>query len=820
MSLTGDPASSMPRRRTAWAPLAAGGSCMAGFLILAVLWFSRGTWAAASAARLPGLFDYPSAYLGDSVLLPVAAALLAAGARSLPAVPRERVIAAVAASAGASALAGLQGLWLLDDHPARNWTLPAPHRFNIAGIWHAAYSVLVAALLAGAAALLARRMSSSLRAGGERREVARKLLSGAGSTGVLSCLFCYSVLAAHDSTASTFGSRSTLVGLGLGFVAFLALTVLVLRHSFGDLWPSALLGILAATAVIAIFEVSWHADRTRILGSAQAVLAAVGVALITLVPRQQDSHGDRADAYRAYREYRPTIGNTALAGAILAALLPALWSLAAAETASSHWFSAAAWIAGYGAAIGVVTTAIVRRDRLAWLAQAADALVVFALFGVIALAAITVPRLHQASDSAPLISFVVAIVISRFLFPVFKIRMMAEIRDERSTARDANGGFGLEGAAKLSATATVGMLITAGLTGAIALIAFTLAAAIDRKYVADSGALHGVWLLLAVGLALVVGTGALAWVKNKAGAPTLAMAAPLTVLAWPTALVMAGAHGVPPETWVALAGGVLLALWSANTMLNNAGLLRGSPIDALHWTTVGAVTISAFISGSFALSAALASGPSHIYTWFAGISTAAAVLGVNGGLSVAAGSLIARTPSGKTRHGLLHNLIQDATLFALLYLIALIIPVVTLLHLPPTLGYWGRIVATFAIVGPFLTYFLGPYQWQLTTNLEHLGREITSRAEDPDETTATIDAETELLPRNKALLQAAAGNMDGPEQQRFLRVLSAHIRNQNLLANSVVVLSLVGLLVLLGGTPRAAFAYLRREMGLDPGPQP
>ena len=63
--------------------------------------------------------------------------------------------------------------------------------------------------------------------------------------------------------------------------------------------------------------------------------------------------------------------------------------------------------------------------------------------------------------------------------------------------------------------------------------------------------------------------------------------------------------------------------------------------------------------------------------------------------------------------------------------------------------------------------------------------------------------------------QSAAGKMEGPEQQRFLRILSAHIRNQNLLANAVVILSLIGLLVLVGGKTGAAFAYLRRGTRLD-----
>jgi hypothetical protein len=47
------------------------------------------------------------------------------------------------------------------------------------------------------------------------------------------------------------------------------------------------------------------------------------------------------------------------------------------------------------------------------------------------------------------------------------------------------------------------------------------------------------------------------------------------------------------------------------------------------------------VSGFFAASMALAADSSHVYTWFAGISTAAGLLGVHGAMSVAAGHLVA-----------------------------------------------------------------------------------------------------------------------------------------------------------------------------------
>ena len=695
---------------------------MAGFGILAALWFSRAIWAPLPPERLPGLFDYPSAYLGDSLLIPTAAVLLVAGARALPSVSRERAIAAIGAMVGASSLAALQVLWLVDDHPRRNWTLPAPHRFDLAGAWHAMYSVAIAApLLAGVIVLLAYRMNSALRVGGEQQARARRLLDGAGATGVLSCLFCYAALAARDSMTSTFGSWATIAELGVAFIVFMALSALVLRRSFVHFWPSILLAVLAAAGLIAIFAVSWQAERTRILGIAQAVVCAVGVALVPLVPGLSGKKTSSGDAVSEYRVYRPSFGNAAIGAAILTAVLPAFWSFAAADLAASHWSWATAWLIGYATAIGAVAVAIVRKGRLVWLSRAADVLLVFILLGAIALVAITLPRWHQASDSAPFSSFIVAIIIARIFFPVLKVRMHAEIRGEQSTARDADGRFGLQGTAKLSATVTAGMLLAAALTAVISLLAFTLAAAIDRKYIGGTGAARGVWLLLAVGVGFVAITVLLGWFKAKAGLTKLAFAAPVATLAWSAALVFSGMHGMS-EGWIALIGGTLLALWSANSTLNNAGVLRERPIGCLTWLTAGAAAVSGFTSGVFALSAALASGPSHVYTWFAEISTATAVLVVNGGLSVAAGSIISRT-KGQTRHGPVHNLIQDAALMVLLYLIALVIPRFTALHLPSDLDYWDRLVATFAIVGPFLTYFLGPYEWLLTTNLEHLDRE-------------------------------------------------------------------------------------------------
>src|SRR4051812_43978359 len=87
-------------------PIAAGCAQFCGFVVLAVLWFTRGSWWAAPPPTLPGLFDYPSAYVGDSFLLPVAVALLVRGATLLPRARHDRTFATMFAVIAGALAAG------------------------------------------------------------------------------------------------------------------------------------------------------------------------------------------------------------------------------------------------------------------------------------------------------------------------------------------------------------------------------------------------------------------------------------------------------------------------------------------------------------------------------------------------------------------------------------------------------------------------------------------------------------------------------------------------------------------------------------------
>ncbi|MEV1121978.1 hypothetical protein AB0I91_43570 [Actinosynnema sp. NPDC049800] len=112
----------------------------------ALLAFSLAT--RSSTRGLPDLWTYRSATLGDGLLLPVSCGALVLARAGLPPVERDRLISGAAAALGALAGGATQVLWLLDDSPRLNWTLPQPHRFNAAGAYHAVYLVVMSATFA------------------------------------------------------------------------------------------------------------------------------------------------------------------------------------------------------------------------------------------------------------------------------------------------------------------------------------------------------------------------------------------------------------------------------------------------------------------------------------------------------------------------------------------------------------------------------------------------------------------------------------------------------------------------------------------------
>ncbi|MFG2800430.1 hypothetical protein [Streptomyces pseudovenezuelae] len=169
------------------------------------------------AADLPGLFHYVSATWGDGLALPTMTGALVYGIARLPRASKERAASGTAALLGIALGAATQVQWLRDDAPHLNWTLPRPHHFNAAGLYHAVFLTLMSGLTAALWVLLLLRIA---RAG----RVDRKAPLLAVGTALAAAL-AFTVLLAIDSlpSRSTGASTATVTAAALGGALLLGL---------------------------------------------------------------------------------------------------------------------------------------------------------------------------------------------------------------------------------------------------------------------------------------------------------------------------------------------------------------------------------------------------------------------------------------------------------------------------------------------------------------------------------------------------------------------------------------------------------------------
>lgn len=185
------------------AALAASATCVAGFG--ALLGFSIFT---VKTPGLRGLFDYLSATWGDAVLLPVSMGALVYAYDQTPGQSFDRAIIAAGGLTGAVVGAATQVQWLADENPELNWTLPTPHHFNAAGVYHAVFltttSAVFGALWAGVIARRARTDSGPFLRRVDK-SIAVAFLSSLGFVGLL--------LADNHGSAETRASHATVAAI-------------------------------------------------------------------------------------------------------------------------------------------------------------------------------------------------------------------------------------------------------------------------------------------------------------------------------------------------------------------------------------------------------------------------------------------------------------------------------------------------------------------------------------------------------------------------------------------------------------------------------
>jgi hypothetical protein len=153
----GPGSASAQRLSPRWVALAAAAIILiAGFVALNVMSFTLNY-----SHQLRGLYTYRSATVGDGLLLPVwAYGLTRAMAVQERWPPWSRLVVACAALAGGAVGVATQIAWLTSTTTVPNWTIPAPHRFNFAGWYHAWFLSVASAVFAALSAALWLRVHS------------------------------------------------------------------------------------------------------------------------------------------------------------------------------------------------------------------------------------------------------------------------------------------------------------------------------------------------------------------------------------------------------------------------------------------------------------------------------------------------------------------------------------------------------------------------------------------------------------------------------------------------------------------------------------
>lgn len=217
----------------------AGVVLVAGFVTMAVFYS-----AVPHARGLPGLFHFLSATWGDGLALPMMSGAVVFAIGRLPGAPHELPVTITAGLLGACLGIATQVQWLRDDSPRLNWTLPRPHHFNVAGVYHAVFLTAMCTLTAALWTLVLLRFARVPGRLAERRDaIAASLLAAMAGLVFVVLLVLDSLPGRSRAGAATL----TVTGVGLGLV-------------------------LVAVAIVATVRLGRGKRRHRVMAAAQGAL--------------------------------------------------------------------------------------------------------------------------------------------------------------------------------------------------------------------------------------------------------------------------------------------------------------------------------------------------------------------------------------------------------------------------------------------------------------------------------------------------------------------------------------------------------------------
>jgi len=245
------------RAATILGALTAGMVLIAGFGAVFAFWHF-GHW----RQDVTGFWHYRAATLGDGVLLPVAAGIIVAAGSRLGHHPKERLWVSVAAVLGTLGGMLVPLAWVQDPSPQLNWTLPAPHTLNAAGLYHAAFLIIASGFYAAWIVRFVLRAKASQAARGvERRSVGHSPYAAVA----VACLAGYCGLVVMDGAPSLNQPSSLAAPVALG-VSILGAGAILWRVLGGTrsgepgapAWHAGMWGLVLAASVLC--TVGWSSD--------------------------------------------------------------------------------------------------------------------------------------------------------------------------------------------------------------------------------------------------------------------------------------------------------------------------------------------------------------------------------------------------------------------------------------------------------------------------------------------------------------------------------------------------------------------------------
>lgn len=336
-------------------------------------------------------------------------------------------------------------------------------------------------------------------------------------------------------------------------------------------------------------------------------------------------------------------------------------------------------------------------------------------------------------------------------------------------------------------TAALGQVALVTLSAFVSLLTLTYVATVAAKINPNGGFTSADRELGTVGAAVAV-VGVVLWLFSRqvpaGGGHVLLFRGCCAVLIVPAIALLVTAAGQPFSALPAVVS-LIVGLWNVNSVIGNVCVLQLRPVTG----QVIVVAACAFLLGASITYWALVSAvrSSHGARSFA-VSSALVIIVVL--LHILLISLVPVTALGSAPHvtefTIQHNLFQDSlSISAILLVIEWPVE-----FLRASSGQWWLAITLSAGLVPL---FSSGFLWAISSNRDHLRRQARRLlGDDSARVLAIAEAEGRVDRRLGVLWRAAHSDLSGLPDERFIRGLSAHIKNQNLLAYLAVLAAIVG----------------------------